>query len=75
MLKNVEPDSLAIAFPIIVLPVPGLNNFSYGPNNKTPLGGVANPLKRSGFYLGNIKVSKIICFAKSRPAMSSQLIF
>ena len=30
ILKNVEADSVAIAFPIIVLPVPG------GPNNSNP---------------------------------------
>jgi len=33
ILKNVEPDSLAIAFPIIVFPVPGLILIYYFKNN------------------------------------------
>jgi hypothetical protein len=45
MLKNVEFDSLAIALPIIVFPVPG------GPKSSNPLGGALKPLKRSDRYL------------------------
>lgn len=69
ILKKVDPDSLAMAFPIIVFPVPG------GPKRSTPLGGAAKPLNNSGFYLGKIRVSNIIYFANSNPAISSQLIF
>lgn len=68
MLKNVEFDSLAIALPIIVFPVPG------GPKRRTPLGGEARPLNNSGFCLGKISVSNIIYLAKSRPAISFQEI-
>lgn len=42
MEKNVAPHSLAIALPIIVLPVPG------GPNRSRPLGGPRSPVKISG---------------------------
>jgi hypothetical protein len=30
---------------------------NYGPNMSIPLGGAANPLNNSGFYLGKIRVS------------------
>lgn len=46
MLKNVAWASLAIALPIIVLPVPG------GPKSKIPLGGALNPVNISGRSIG-----------------------
>lgn len=51
MLKKVADASLAIALPIIVLPVPG------GPNNKIPLGGALNPVNKSGRSIGQTIIS------------------
>lgn len=47
MLKKVAEASLAIAFPIIVFPVPG------GPNNRIARGGALNPVKISGLNMGH----------------------
>jgi len=68
ILKNVAYASLAIAFPIIVLPVPG------GPNSSRPFGGARIPLKISGRSKGHIIASVTAFLANSSPAMSSQLI-
>lgn len=46
MLKKVAEASLAIAFPIMVLPVPG------GPNKRMALGGARMPVKMSGLSIG-----------------------
>jgi hypothetical protein len=51
MLKKVAEASLAIAFPIIVLPVPG------GPNSKIALGGALMPVKISGLSIGHTIIS------------------
>jgi hypothetical protein len=51
ILKKVEPDSLAIAFPISVLPVPG------GPKSSKPLGGALMPVKMSGLSIGHTIIS------------------
>lgn len=45
--KKVDLDSEAIAFPIIVFPVPG------GPKSKSPLGGALSPVKISGRNKGH----------------------
>lgn len=45
-------------------PVPG------GPNNKTPLGKVRNPLKRSGLVIGQHISSVTHFLANSNPAIS-----
>lgn len=49
--KKVALPSLAIAFPIIVLPVPG------GPNNNKPLPGAIIPSKSFGFSNGHSAIS------------------
>ena len=64
MLKNVALAELAIARPIIVLPVPG------GPKSKIPLGGARIPVKISGRNIGHTIISLINFLAKSRPAIS-----
>jgi hypothetical protein len=64
MLKNVAFAELAIALPIIVLPVPG------GPNSKIPLGGALIPVKMSGLNIGQTIISLISFLAKSKPAIS-----
>jgi hypothetical protein len=66
-LKNVALAELAMALPIIVLPVPG------GPNSKIPLGGALNPVKISGLNIGHTIISLIKLFANSNPAISSHL--
>jgi hypothetical protein len=69
ILKNVDFDYAAIAFPSKVLPVPG------GPKNSTPRGGARIPVKMSGLSIGQIIISWIVFFANSRPAISAQVIF
>ena len=51
MLKKVDLDSLAIALPIKVFPVPG------GPKSKTPLGGALRPTNMSGLSIGHTIIS------------------
>ena len=75
--KNVALASLAIAFPIIVLPVPG------GPNNSRPYGysiintfpGYVIPLKSSGFIRGHRATSSIRLRTWSNPAISDQSVY
>jgi hypothetical protein len=50
MLKNKALDSVATAFPSIVLPVPG------GPKRRIPLGGARRPVNKSGRFDGRITV-------------------
>lgn len=64
MLKNVAFAELAMARPIIVLPVPG------GPNSNMPLGGARMPVKISGRNIGHTIISFINFLAKSKPAIS-----
>jgi hypothetical protein len=47
ILKKVAAASLAMALPIIVLPVPG------GPKSKIALGGALIPVKISGLCIGH----------------------
>ena len=68
MLKKVDLDWAAMAFPSRVLPVPG------GPKNITPRGGALIPLKMSGLSIGQMMISWMVFFANSRPAMSSHSI-
>lgn len=63
MLKNVACASLAIARPIIVLPVPG------GPKRRIPFGGARKPVKMSGRSIGQTIISCIIFFANPKPAI------
>lgn len=66
MEKKVAPDSVAIALPISVFPVPG------GPKRSSPLEGWRRPVKRSGRWIGQTTASITLCFANSSPATSSQ---
>ena len=66
--KKVDLSCDAIAFPIMVLPVPG------GPKRRIPLAGRRTPLKISGRNEGYIMVSRIIRFTCTSPAMSFQPI-
>ena len=68
-LKNVDLHSVAIAFPIIVLPVPG------GPKRSIPFAGAHIPLNKSGQSIGKMMISLTCVFAAFRPAMSSQVTF
>lgn len=67
MLKKVADASLAIAFPIIVFPVPG------GPNRRMALGGARRPVKISGLSMGQTIISWMIFLAKPKPAMELHL--
>lgn len=67
MEKKVAPDSVAMALPISVLPVPG------GPKRRRPLDGWRSPVKRSGRWIGQTTASMTDCLANSKPATSSQL--
>lgn len=69
ILKNVACASLAIARPIIVLPVPG------GPNKSIPLGGALNPVNISGLNIGHTIISCIIFLAKPKPAICPHYTF
>jgi len=51
MLKKVAAAWLAMALPIIVLPVPG------GPNSKMALGGALRPVNMSGLSIGHTIIS------------------
>lgn len=63
ILKNVAWASLAIALPIIVLPVPG------GPKRSIPFGGARSPVKMSGLSIGQTIISCIIFLANPNPAI------
>jgi hypothetical protein len=69
ILKKVAFAELAIALPIIVLPVPG------GPNNNMPLGGALKPVNISGRSIGQTIISLIKVLANYKPAISSHLTF
>jgi hypothetical protein len=63
MLKKVAEASLAIAFPIMVFPVPG------GPNKRIARGGARMPVKMSGLSMGQTIISWMIFLANPKPAI------
>lgn len=63
MLKKVAWAELAMALPIMVLPVPG------GPNNSIPLGGALMPVNMSGLNIGQTIISLMSFFANYKPAI------
>ena len=66
--KKLTPAYLAVAFAIIVFPVPG------GPVNNAPLGSLAPTFLNLSGFLRKSTNSKIYCLAWSCPATSSKLI-
>eukprot|EP00756_Hemistasia_phaeocysticola_P048202 Hpha_TRINITY_DN22635_c0_g1::TRINITY_DN22635_c0_g1_i1::g.192678::m.192678 len=68
ILKKVEALSEAIAFPIIVFPVPG------GPKRRSPLAGRRIPWNRSGRMRGHIIASLTASFAWLSPMTSSHFV-